>query len=145
MLLGKIDPFRLPLQVGGPAAGAEQHLHVRSLVDQGIDPETYLVRLEIRTHKAFDPRLETPGDLWEGHLNPLKSKPHPWLVETSLAVVAIAATLPSTPLGVSYGFVALPVGFFLILIAMVAVYLLAAEVVKRWFYLQLAKRKCGVV
>ena len=70
--------------------------------------------------------------------NPLTSRPHPLLAGTSLAVVAVAALLPLTPLGATLGFVVLPLGFFAILMAMVVVYLLAVEGVKRWFYRRLA-------
>jgi Mg2+-importing ATPase len=66
--------------------------------------------------------------------NPLKSRPS-WLLSlTSLGVVAAAVLLPFTPLGTQLGFVAPPGGFFVILCAMVAVYLAGVEIVKRWFY-----------
>jgi len=67
-------------------------------------------------------------------LNPWASRPHPLLLLTSLAVVAIAAALPLTPLGAYFGFVPLPPKFFLILAAMVVAYLLAVEWMKRRFY-----------
>jgi Mg2+-importing ATPase len=70
--------------------------------------------------------------------NPFASRPHPWLTATSLSVVAIAASLPFTPLGATLGFVPLPLDFFGILMAMVVVYLVAVEGVKRWFYARLA-------
>ena len=70
--------------------------------------------------------------------NPLTSRPHPLLAGTSLAVVAVAALLPLTPIGATLGFVALPLDFFAILMAMVVVYLMAVEGVKRWFYRRLA-------
>ena len=66
--------------------------------------------------------------------NPFASRPHPLLVGTSLAVVAIAALLPFTPLGIYFGFVPPPLNFFLILTAMVGIYLLAVEWAKRRFY-----------
>ena len=66
--------------------------------------------------------------------NPLRSRPSPWLMVTSLAVVAVAIVLPVTPVGVHLGFVPPPPAFFLILAGMVAVYLLAVEGVKQWFY-----------
>lgn len=67
-------------------------------------------------------------------LNPLKSRPHPLLMATSIAVVAIGALLPFTPVGQYFGFAPLPLEFFLILSAMVASYLLIVEWVKRRFY-----------
>jgi Mg2+-importing ATPase len=66
--------------------------------------------------------------------NPFKSRPHPILVATSLAVVAIAVALPFTPLGAYFGLVAPPARFHGILAAMVLVYLLMVEVAKRAFY-----------
>ena len=66
--------------------------------------------------------------------NPLKSRPHPLLVATSLGIVALAAILPYTPLAAMLGLVPLPPEFFAILGAMVAAYLLLVELVKRWFF-----------
>lgn len=66
--------------------------------------------------------------------NPLKSRPHPWLIVCSLLVVSAAILLPFTPLGKFFGFVAPPLLFFLILASMVIVYLVMVEVVKQWFY-----------
>jgi Mg2+-importing ATPase len=72
------------------------------------------------------------------HRNPLRSRPNPWLVAGSLAVVATAALLPFTPFGVHLGFVRPPALFFLILTGMVLAYLLAVEAMKRWFYRRFA-------
>lgn len=66
--------------------------------------------------------------------NPFKSRAHPILVVTSLTVVAIAATLPFTPVGTYFGFVPPPAQFYAILAAMVVVYLAIVEVAKRVFY-----------
>ncbi len=66
--------------------------------------------------------------------NPFKSRPHPLLTLTSLAVVATAIGLPLTPLGTHLGFVAPPAYFYGILAAMVLTYLGVVEVVKRIFY-----------
>jgi Mg2+-importing ATPase len=66
--------------------------------------------------------------------NPFKSRPNTWIVATSLAVVAVALVLPFIPAGVHLGFVAPPPFFFLILTGIVVAYLLAVEVIKRWFY-----------
>jgi Mg2+-importing ATPase len=70
--------------------------------------------------------------------NPFKSRPNPWLIACSLTVVAVAALLPFTPFGARLGFVAPPAFFFLILIAMLLAYLLAVEVMKRWFFRRFA-------
>ena len=66
--------------------------------------------------------------------NPFKSRAHPILVATSLAIVAIGATIPFTPLGTYFGFVPPPVEFYAILAAMVVIYLVMVEVAKRVFY-----------
>lgn len=66
--------------------------------------------------------------------NPFKSRPHPWLFLTSLAVVAIAAGLPFTPLGPYFGFAEPPLELFGILLLIVAVYLTLVEAIKRWFF-----------
>jgi len=66
--------------------------------------------------------------------NPFKSRPNPWLIACSLAVVAVAVLLPFTPAGVYLGFVAPPAFFFLILIVMLLAYLLAVEGMKQWFF-----------
>ena len=66
--------------------------------------------------------------------NPFKSRAHPILVATSLAVVAIAAVLPFTPLGTYFGFVPPPAQFYFLLAAMVAFYLVMVEAVKQGFY-----------
>jgi P-type Mg2+ transporter len=70
--------------------------------------------------------------------NPLKSHAHPVLTVTSLAVVAIALALPFTPIGTYFGFVPPPARFYLILGAMVLVYLLVVELAKQGFYRWLA-------
>ena len=66
--------------------------------------------------------------------NPFKSRPHPVLVATSLSVAVIGAVLPFTPLGTYFGFVPPPAQFYLILAAMVVIYLVMVEVAKRGFY-----------
>jgi Mg2+-importing ATPase len=66
--------------------------------------------------------------------NPLKSRAHPLLTVTSIAVVAIAALLPFTPVGSTFGLVPPPAKFYFILAAMVLVYLCIVELAKRIFY-----------
>jgi Mg2+-importing ATPase len=66
--------------------------------------------------------------------NPFRSRPNPWLIVCSLAVVAVAVLLPFTPAGLQLGFVAPPAVFFLILAAMLVFYLLAVEGMKQWFF-----------
>ena len=72
--------------------------------------------------------------------NPLRSRPSRLLAATSLAVVAIGALIPFTPLAGPLGFVAPPARFFLILAAMVAVYLAGVQGIKVWFYRHFAPR-----
>jgi Mg2+-importing ATPase len=63
-----------------------------------------------------------------------RSRPSLLLVMSCTLVIAAAFLLPYTPLGPAFGFVHLPVSFYLILVALVAGYLVLVEVVKRWFY-----------
>ena len=72
--------------------------------------------------------------------NPFKSRAHPVLVATSLAVVAIGAVLPFTPLGAYFGFVAPPARFYFILAVMVVAYLVIVEAAKQVFYRRYALR-----
>ena len=73
--------------------------------------------------------------------NPLLSRPDPWLVACSLAVVALAALLPFTPVAAQLGFVAPPARFYLILAVLLMLYLVAAEAMKQWFFRRLASAK----
>ncbi len=70
--------------------------------------------------------------------NPLRSKPRAILAVTSMAVVAVAASIPYTPLGARLGFVPVPGLFFLILAGMVLAYLALVQAVKTRFYRRLA-------
>jgi len=72
--------------------------------------------------------------------NPLRSRPSPWLIVSSLSVVAFAMVLPFLPFATYLGFVPLPGKFFLFLFAMVLSYLLAVEFVKLWFYHGIGKK-----
>ncbi len=66
--------------------------------------------------------------------NPFKSRAHPVLIATSLAIATVGAFMPFTPLGPYFGFVPLPNRFYFILAAMVITYLLIVEVAKKGFY-----------
>jgi len=65
---------------------------------------------------------------------PWRSRPHPALLASSLAIVAVALVLPFTPLASVLGFVAPPLEVLLLVGGMVVLYLVAAEVAKRGFY-----------
>ncbi len=66
--------------------------------------------------------------------NPLKSRAHPWLTATSLAVVGVAVLLPFMPIGSYFGLVPPPIHFYFILGSMVLFYLLIVEMAKQAFY-----------
>ncbi len=66
--------------------------------------------------------------------NPLRSRPHPLLAATSVAVVLLAIALPYTALGAYFGFVPPPTSFFGVLALLTTTYLLAVEFFKRRFY-----------
>ena len=70
--------------------------------------------------------------------SPFASHPHPLLATTSITVVVLAALLPFISIGAYFGFVQLPVLFYLILGGMVVAYLLLVQQVKKFFYLRLA-------
>jgi Mg2+-importing ATPase len=68
--------------------------------------------------------------------NPFANRPNAWLVVLSLAVVAIAATLPLTLTGEYLGFVPPPLEFYMVVVGIVLTYLVAVQVAKRAFYLR---------
>jgi len=66
--------------------------------------------------------------------NAFKSRPHPLLMMGSLAVVGVALVLPFTAIGAYFGFVPLPLKFYVILGVMVLVYLMVVQAAKLGFY-----------
>ena len=66
--------------------------------------------------------------------NPLKSRPHPLLATTSVAVVVLAVVLPFTPLGSWFGFVPPSATFLLAIAGLTVSYLLLAQGAKWAFY-----------
>jgi Mg2+-importing ATPase len=62
------------------------------------------------------------------------SKPSPYLFGATIAIALITLIIPYTPLASVLGFQALPLSFVLILMAIVALYVTAAEIVKGIFY-----------
>lgn len=73
--------------------------------------------LIVRTHKAF----------WT-------SRPSPLLAWLTLAVAVVAIVIPYVPFAAYFGFVPLPLPVLVGLVAITALYLLASEVTKRWFF-----------
>jgi len=63
----------------------------------------------------------------------IESKPSQFLVFTSVYIVTIGLVIPFTPLGKYFGFVQPPPGYFIALIAIIAVYLFMVQKVKNWF------------
>ncbi len=76
-----------------------------------------MIVLSIRTHKSI-----------------LHSKPSPYLLWTTIAIVVVTLLLPYTPLAGLLGFQALPTEFLLVLAAIIGLYIACAETVKRVFY-----------
>ena len=66
--------------------------------------------------------------------NPLKSRPSRPLLISVLAVVAIAAVLPYTPVGSLLRFTPLPVSMLGAIAFLAVTYLLVVQAVKSWFY-----------
>jgi P-type Mg2+ transporter len=74
---------------------------------------------------------------------PWRSRAHPALVTTALAVVAVAVVLPFTPMGTPLGFAAPTPGMLVMIAMLTAGYLACAEVAKTWFYRQHLHRRKG--
>jgi Mg2+-importing ATPase len=66
--------------------------------------------------------------------NPLKSRPHPLLAATSIAVVVLAVALPFTPLGAWFGFAPPSATFLLAIAGLTVSYLVLAQAAKWAFY-----------
>ncbi|MCY7383080.1 MAG: magnesium-translocating P-type ATPase [Microcoleus sp. CAN_BIN18] len=64
----------------------------------------------------------------------LASKPGKYLLMSTIAIVIITLFLPYTPVAGLLGFQSLPLEFLLVLAAIVGLYILCAETVKRVFY-----------
>ena len=67
-----------------------------------------------------------------------RSRPGTLLLASTLLVAGTTIFLPYTPLGPLFGFVPLPAGFVLLLLAITGAYLLASELVKGWFFRRFA-------
>ncbi len=64
----------------------------------------------------------------------LRSRPSTPLLVSVIAVVAIGAAIPQSPLHAALGFAPLPAAFFAVLALFVVAYLLCVEVAKYWFF-----------
>ena len=76
-----------------------------------------LVALVVRTRRPF-----------------FKSRPGDWLLWSTIGVSALALALPYLGLTRWLGFVPLPPGLLLALLGLSVIYVLAAELTKRFFY-----------
>jgi Mg2+-importing ATPase len=62
------------------------------------------------------------------------SRPGKYLFWATLVTVGVTLIIPWTPLATLFGFQALPLNFVLVLGAIVAIYVLTADIVKKIFY-----------
>ena len=76
-----------------------------------------LIVLVVRTHASF-----------------IKSKPGKYLLGSTLLIAVIALLFPLFPFTHALGFSPLPIKFYVAMMAIVFMYLLCAEIMKRWFY-----------
>ena len=76
-----------------------------------------LIVLVVRTHKSF-----------------IKSKPGKYLLGSTVLIALIALLFPFFPFAHALGFSILPVKFYIAMLAIVLMYIVSAEIMKRWFY-----------
>jgi len=69
-----------------------------------------------------------------------KSRPSTTLLVSTFAVLAVAILLPLIPLGIWFGFVELPVTFYVFLALLIVAYLVLVEVLKRYFFKRYSHR-----
>jgi Mg2+-importing ATPase len=69
----------------------------------------------------------------------LRSKPSRTMLGMTVLVMAITLALPYTPLAGLLGFTPLPLAYLLVIFGIVALYFIAAELAKRWFYKNLGE------
>jgi Mg2+-importing ATPase len=63
-----------------------------------------------------------------------KSKPSRYLLIATLSVVCVTLVFPLTPLAQIFGFVAIPMSFYVSIAVIISLYVLSAEIIKRKFY-----------
>lgn len=64
----------------------------------------------------------------------LQSKLGKYLLMATLATIGVTLTIPWTPLATLLGFQPLPLSFMLVLGAIVALYVITADIIKKVFY-----------
>jgi Mg2+-importing ATPase len=63
-----------------------------------------------------------------------RSRPGKYLLIATLSIAVITLVFPFTPLGNIFGFSPLTLSTYLLLLLIVVLYILAAEITKRFFY-----------
>ncbi len=63
----------------------------------------------------------------------IQSRASKALIFTSLAIVAVGAWLPYSPLAADLGFTPLPALYWLLLLGMLIAYVILTQLVKTWF------------
>ncbi len=94
---------------------AEQEFHTGWFIESVVSAT--LIVLIVRTRKVF-----------------IKSRPGKYLLMSTLFVALFALLLPNLPFASLLGFIPLPFTFYISMLGIVVLYLLAAEGLKRWFY-----------
>ncbi|MBM3336075.1 MAG: magnesium-translocating P-type ATPase [Betaproteobacteria bacterium] len=74
--------------------------------------------------------------------NPLRSRPHPLLIASSITVVLLAIVLPYTTPGAYFGFTPPPVSFFGVLLLLLISYLFVVESTKQRFFRHRSSMLC---
>lgn len=69
-----------------------------------------------------------------------KSRPSEYLTIASIAVALFVIILPILPLAPILSFTSLPLIFYIVMLTIVALYILSAELVKKWFYKNLSDK-----
>jgi Mg2+-importing ATPase len=63
-----------------------------------------------------------------------KSRPGKYLLMATFSIVVATLLLPFTPLSALFGFSSLPISYFMLIGAIIACYIISAEMVKKVFY-----------
>lgn len=99
----------------------EQEFHTGWFIESVVSAT--LIVLIVRSQKPF-----------------FKSKPSPCLAIASVLVAALVIIIPSTPLAELFGFTPVSLLLYGVILSIVALYILSAELMKRWFYRELSMR-----